>query len=212
MSSLAEHQIAKSVADELKAEGYDVVLQPSPEMLPRFLKGKYTPDLVAFGDKGNVAIEIARRSSFKNEKLEGVAQFFREDPNWTFRVHWLDDEPEEKPIPQSTHKAIEEQLQEVRRLIESRYTGAAFLLLWASLEAIARLEMPKLFPKPQSPGRVVRILTSKGYLTPSEADRLDHYIQKRNALIHGNLGTEIDRKDAIDLLTIAEAMLPKKAA
>ena len=43
------------------------------------------------------------------------------------------------------------------------------------------------FERPQTPGRLVEVLATEGFLTPTEADRLRQLVDKRNRLVHGEL-------------------------
>jgi uncharacterized protein YutE (UPF0331/DUF86 family) len=55
--------------------------------------------------------------------------------------------------------------------------------------------MTEKFEKPQTPGRLIGLLASEGYLTPSEADRRRELAKARNALIHGELATQISNDE-----------------
>jgi hypothetical protein len=63
--SLSGYELERAVLDtmvpELVAEGYRVVIHPKRDMLPTFLRG-YQPDMVAYKDNKNLAIEIKAQS------------------------------------------------------------------------------------------------------------------------------------------------------
>ena len=79
--------------------------------------------------------------------------------------------------------------------MEGRHFCPAFLLAWATFEAIARVLIPSQMQRPQTPGRLVQVLASEGYLTPTEADSLRLLADKRNKLIHGELRTRISKSE-----------------
>lgn len=71
----------------------------------------------------------------------------------------------------------------------------ALLMSWATLEALGRTLLPERLVRPQTPGRLVEVLATDGYVTPSEADRLRELARVRNRLIHGGLQVKIASKD-----------------
>ena len=89
---------------------------------------------------------------------------------------------------------------------------AAFLMLWASLEAFARSEMPGMFARPQTPGQVVSTLATESHFTPGGAGRQQSYRKVRNAPIHGDLTALVTTADPTDLSNKIEAVMLNEAA
>lgn len=79
---------------------------------------------------------------------------------------------------------------------------AAFLLAWATFEAEGRASIEGRFDRPQTPGRLVEVLGQEGLLTPGEADHMRALSEKRNRLIHGDLGTEISSDDLQRMIAV----------
>ena len=101
---------------------------------------------------------------------------------------------------------------EIRELADGGHFGPALLLAWATLEAIGRLLALGQFQRPQTPGRLVQVLASEGYLTPNEADELRLLADKRNKVVHGELQTRISRSEVnrfADVLTMMVRMIGK---
>jgi uncharacterized protein YutE (UPF0331/DUF86 family) len=92
-------------------------------------------------------------------------------------------------------EAIAENIDEMAQLAASGFLRAALLLGWAAFEAAARALMTEKFEKPQTPGRLIGLLASEGYLTPDEADHLRELAKAHNAFIHGELDTEISEDE-----------------
>ena len=59
-------QKVREVAAEYEAQGYKVLVEPSPAKLPEFLEG-FHPDLIAQGPNESVVVEVKMgRSGLKN--------------------------------------------------------------------------------------------------------------------------------------------------
>jgi uncharacterized protein YutE (UPF0331/DUF86 family) len=99
-----------------------------------------------------------------------------------------------------------ERIAEIRQLITTNNLSPALLLAWASFEAVGRMLAPDQFQRPQSPGRLVQLLASEGYLTPTEADKLRTLATKRNTIIHGELQTAVSREDVEDFARILDTL------
>jgi uncharacterized protein YutE (UPF0331/DUF86 family) len=80
------------------------------------------------------------------------------------------------------------------------------MLAWAAFEAMGRRLIPEELQHRQTPGRLVQILSSKGYVTPSEADRLRFLAEKRNRFGHGDFGVRVTKSDIDAMLDILEAI------
>ena len=92
---------------------------------------------------------------------------------------------------------IANQIAEVRALNEDGHPGAALLLGWAALEAIARIALVDRLSKPQTAGSILETLAFEGYVSPSEADQIRSLVALRNKLAHGDLTVRVN-KDTID--------------
>jgi uncharacterized protein YutE (UPF0331/DUF86 family) len=66
--------------------------------------------------------------------------------------------------------------------------------------------LPGRFERPQTPGRLVQVLASEGYVTPSEADKLRGLAEKRNKLVHGELRTRISEADVAQMTDILSTL------
>jgi len=61
--------------------------------------------------------------------------------------------------------------------------------------------------RPQTPGRLVEVLASEGYVTPSETDRLRTVIATRNQIVHGGLQAKVSPKDVRSFLSVLNMLL-----
>jgi uncharacterized protein YutE (UPF0331/DUF86 family) len=190
----SEREILRGMIPELEAEGYEVFVSPAPPLAPAFLKD-FRADAIAFGKNKNLVIEFVHESSTDGQKLERVSDLIRDRPDWELRAVLVSPATAPKSLSVQSAEAIAENIEEMARLTASGFLRAALLLGWASFEAVARALMTDKFEKPQTPGRLIGLLASEGYLTPGEADRLRELAKARNAFIHGELDTEISENE-----------------
>ena len=83
----------------------------------------------------------------------------------------------------------------------------ALVMAWATFEAIGRALLPEQFQRPQTPGRLVEVLGSGGYITPEEADTLRAAIAIRNAVVHGQLNSTVDQKMLQGFIAILKTLV-----
>lgn len=206
MAEETESDVLQRLVPELQAEGYEVFLHPNRTLVPEFLKG-YAPDILARRADKNVVIEVKRRSTNPDEKLEGLAKRFENKKDWEFRVIWIEPMSAVQTLRIQTPETVNARITEIRELTEQGYLSPALLLAWATFEAIGRTLVIQQFQRPQTPGRLVQVLATEGYLTPTEADTLRVLAEKRNRLIHGELDTGASTDDMRRFAEILDTLL-----
>jgi uncharacterized protein YutE (UPF0331/DUF86 family) len=205
--SVAERTILENLLPNLEADGYQVFLRPTASIIPSFMKG-YVPDAIALREDKKLAIEVmSRRSPGTTARLKRIGELFRGQESWDLCVYWIEDTANVKELPVAPIAAIKSTLSDARKLVDSGVPTAALLLAWAGLEALARTVMPERFKRPQTPGRVVEILSSEGYFTPTEADFLRELVRVRNAVIHGDIQQSLTQERVHRFLDIVESVL-----
>jgi len=200
----SETEFLRSLLPSLEAEGYAVVLEPPSKILPPFLQG-WQPDAIATGKAKNLVIEVVRSVAARDKKLDQMAALVRQHPDWELRVLTAPGRPdalEPQPI-----EIIKSAVSEVRQLSETRHFPAALLMCWAALEALGRMIAADSLARPQTPARLVQVLAQEGYITPSEADLLRQLAEKRNAVIHGVLGTPVEISDIDQFACILDKLI-----
>jgi hypothetical protein len=211
----SEMEILRAVVPELEAQGYEVFLQPAGTFLPQFFRG-FRPDAVALSEKKNLAIEIARETSKARQRLRELSSLIKGDPKWELRVFWVNPTISAPRSALSVQPAAElrERIKEAEKLWAEGHYGSALLIGWATFEAICRALMPQSFARPQTPARLVEVISSEGYVSPDEGDRLRSIAQLRNNFIHGNLDMPMDKQDIaffIGVLSRLERTIEEKA-
>ena len=207
-----EHDRLRRVAREYKRQGYDVVLQPSNDHLPEFLKG-FQPDLVAYGLGENVVVEVKTRSSLAAAtELPDIAKQIEDRPGWRFDLILTNPKrqtcvPQEAVLP--AFDEIVKRLTIARELVQKNALNSAMLLAWTSLEGVLRLlshdEVPGL--ESQGPERLLKELYALGLLTKQSYDRLQGSITLRHALVHGYSVTTLKPANVMRLIEEAESLL-----
>eukprot|EP01012_Entosiphon_sulcatum_P036303 TRINITY_DN46259_c0_g1_i1.p1 TRINITY_DN46259_c0_g1~~TRINITY_DN46259_c0_g1_i1.p1 ORF type:complete len:212 (+),score=24.81 TRINITY_DN46259_c0_g1_i1:51-686(+) len=211
MSSLIELEILDRLVPELESEGYEVLVHPTKSVLPEFF-GDYRPDVVAFRSDKKLAVEIKSRSNSLSERLSNIARKFHGQPGWEFRVLWIEDRKPAADLPVVSRADISARLKESVQMARGGHQHAAFLLAWASLEALARSLKSDEFRKPQTPGRLIQILSEEGYFTPDEADYLREFVAHRNSIIHGDINHEITPDTVVQFIEVLQNTLLAEAA
>lgn len=206
MSEDTEFEVLQRLVPELEAEGYDVYVHPNKPLIPKFL-GHFSPDALALRPGKNLAIEVLKQSPSASRKLEQITALFRDQPDWELRVVWITPSSESKSLQIQNPDTLRQRIAEIRQLASSGHTEPAVLLAWATFEALARAVSTRQFARPQTPGRVVQVLASEGYLTPTEADLLRALADKRNRLIHGELHVQASEQELSNFSAILDAML-----
>ncbi|MGN1289886.1 MAG: HepT-like ribonuclease domain-containing protein [Bradyrhizobium sp.] len=202
-NTATEEQVLQREVARLESEGYDVFVQPRAPLVPEFL-GDYVPDAVATGHGKKIVLEVAR--SLGSEKLKDVAALFAKQREWELKILLVTPTSSAKTIPVQSRQTIDGAIEEIEHLEQLNALRSAFLLAWATFEAEGRASIAETFDRPQTPGRLVQILSQEGLLTPSEADRMRTLSELRNRLVHGDLSTEIKSEDLLWLVSILREM------
>lgn len=201
MTQTSEEQVLQREIERLESEGYDVFVHPRAPLVPEFL-GDFVPDAVATGRGKKIVLEVAKPSTQKSERLKDVAARFAQQREWELKVLFVTPTSSGTTLPVQSRQAIEEALGEIEQLREVKALRAAFLLAWATFEAEGRASIQGRFDRPQTPGRLVEVLGQEGLLTPSETDQVRALSEKRNRLIHGDLGVDISADDLQRLIGV----------
>ena len=203
-----EVDVMQLVSNELQADGYTVIVEPSASLLPDVLRG-YRVDAVAIGKQPKLLIEIVREKSGVSDRLKQMRQLLEGITDWQLRVVVVGDQDRD-PISKVSIQDIRAALNSIEVIAKSD-TRAALLMCWASFEAFARTLNPSNFARPQTPGRIVEEFASGALIPPSDAAFLREMVTKRNQLIHGALNTQVEQGEVLRfakltgfLLTLAE--------
>jgi uncharacterized protein YutE (UPF0331/DUF86 family) len=187
------------MAKKWKDQGFEVYLEPVGSIVPPFLE-RYKPDAILVRGNEKIVVEIVRKGQpHLEKKIDQIQSLFLGQRDWQFEVVYAGEQVDS--VPHVKKSVILSTLDSSNSLVEVD-ARASLLLLWASLEAVARNFFERQTTRPQSPGRIVELLAGSGNITPSEAKLLRRLVQARNSVIHGELNTSIEIDDVILMQSI----------
>jgi hypothetical protein len=204
-----ERSVLDTMMPELEADGFRVVIHPKQDTLPLFLQG-YQPDMVAYKDTKNLAIEItaqapATPASRLKERL--LRERFAGHPDWELRFVYAPPLSSDANIPAVSKQTVSEHIDRLDASMDAMGPTAALLTGWAVFEAAARALLPSSLTRPQPPARLIEALASDGYVTPDEADMLRRLSRTRNDVAHGRLDLTPSRDDVALLIAVTRSLL-----
>ena len=197
---LSERTVLARAKRNLEREGYTVALEPEPESLPEFLRG-FRPDAIAHRGDEHVVIEVkSSAASSTPHHLRALADEIIRHPGWRLQIVLAGYPDEEKlPLPERLTPAdIQSHLSSARQIFSEGARGAALLLLWSVLEAVACQKLAEIGVDrrgPLVPISMLKDLTSFGFMEQEQYDRLKGLVSLRNAAAHGNPAVSIDKVD-----------------
>ena len=204
--STFEREALDEFERRLAGQGYTLTREPGRPDLPAFL-GNFRPDAIATGKEPQLLIEvITRRGSGRVEatKVEQLRSLLRGHPDWRLEVVYA---AQDAPPPNIVSiEAIERRFAEVRRLAATD-RPAALIMAWSILEAAARALVPDRTDRSLTPGSIVELLTSLGYMTQPQADKLHDAARARNLIVHGDVTLDIDPVELHDVMEVVEDVI-----
>ena len=183
-SALAERDALDSIEAKWRARGYTLIRDPRSEQLPAFLRD-VRPDAIAVGKMPSVAIEVIEaRGPSSTRNLKQIEGLFRDRDDWRLEVVYV---PTTFTAVEAVSDAtIRETLEQARRLAGAA-PKAGLLLAWAGLEAAVRRREPDLADRGLTPGTLIDLVASQGYVRQDQARALMRLGQVRDRLAHGQV-------------------------
>lgn len=202
----------QEIANKYKTRGYKVLIEPSPEELPQFLKD-FHPAIVAYGPQDSLVIEVrVGTQTSVSERYRELMDAIQQHPGWNFSLAIVDPESDEvAPLTDELLdlEDISARLKEAEGLFKQGPKDAAFILLWLSVEAILRnIAFQESLPLEFAPSSaLVRELYSMGLLSRDGLNTALRAFSVRNSLVHGFKTPEVD-----DAFTELSALVPELLA
>jgi hypothetical protein len=212
-----ERQRARTLAEEYRSRGYEVIEAPSPEQLPDFLAG-YHPDLLIRKGDETVVVEVKSRSSLgKDPQIRELARLLGSKPNWNFELVVVREE-EQLSAPEGTHPFGREDIlrgiEATERLLETGFAEAALVLAWTTAEATVRLltategiELDR-----HTSLYVLKQAVIHGVISRDEYNFLTNVMKYRNALVHGFKTVDFDPALVEELISTTKRLLQSTTA
>jgi hypothetical protein len=213
-----EEDKIKELARQYTAKGYRVVMEPSRSELPEFMRSLgYLPDLIAYGEKGNLVVEV--KTSQTVSSAQGFSRFIDlvgQQEGWDFVLVMTN--PKSRPTrgqrsdALSAHQALE-QLTQAENVLEAgpqgSFNNAALLVAWAGFEAAVRLSLSQLYDKDRMATlpTLVRDGVMYGVITRKDGEFIEKLMQLRNSVAHGFASKTVAQKDLKRLIGIGKRVL-----
>ncbi len=180
----AVQEAAARTVQRLREQGWDVLVEPGPEVLPETLAG-FRPDLLARRGDERALVEIRSRRQPPDLDMVTLAERVAALPGWRLDLVY---------VPDSPAVADREQLTRwVRAALDLAQSSpeAALLLGWSAAEGLLHQLAEPLGVDTDQPGRLLATLASLGALEHEEHDDLRRALEARNALAHGRVGPAV---------------------
>ncbi|MCW3094464.1 MAG: hypothetical protein JWL77_82 [Chthonomonadaceae bacterium] len=191
LAEILEHRRIRTVAQDYRDRGYDVIVQPGETDLPTFLSG-FQVDLYAQNSEDHVIVEVKTRTSLaKSKDLSRLAEVIQDRSGWRLELVVTnpkkDGGREEETVQVLHEDEVEDRFQQAEKLLEQNQYVLAMLLAWTATEAALRLiaQHNEVRLKEQSPAYIIKQLFSVGILDRQQYDMMDEAVQLRNTIVHG---------------------------
>jgi uncharacterized protein YutE (UPF0331/DUF86 family) len=179
------------VANEYKAKGYEVFIEPTKNQRPDFL-GNFQPDLIAISTVDKVVVEVKSKTSLKESgNLEALARLVEKHKDWRLELVLTNPREQNTSTEEWSLLPIEDlqlRITQANDLLENlQQPDSAMLLLWVAAEAtlqyIAKRESVNLTR--QSPKLLIKELLSLGIINKQAYVTLTRAADFRNRIVHG---------------------------
>lgn len=205
-------RLEQAVADQYRKEGYEVIVEPDPSLIP-FDLGRYRPDLIARRGDVSLIIEVkgnTDRMSF--DQLREIANEVRQHQGWRLVLVTADDVLNHLTAmgsdPRTSPEELSKSIERAKRLKELGDTEAAFFALWVVFERMMRAQVVRIgLPIERlAPSILIRQLYSQGELSIPSFDLAMNLMQVRNRVAHGLEVLDIEN-DYLNLKALIEGLL-----
>lgn len=212
---------AKEIANEYKNKGFQVILEPRQDDLPKELKDlNFQPDIIATSDDIKLIIEVKTFESIKNKGVAELANIIQEIEGWDFELVYTN--PKRKSeVPEtddsSTYIEAKHALERAADFLNTEaskeYSDAALLLIWSAVENALRANYKTYKPNDKNamPRVLVRDSVMMGIIGKNEQLFLESMMMKRNELSHGLFHSKVLRKDLDKLIKLGKSVIEQIA-
>ena len=195
----------RKVARKCKLLGYEVLENPRPDHLPKFMRGT-TPDIVARSALDNVVIEVKPHSALKGANdLVDMAERVSGHPDWRFELVVLDEGEHGRPL--GAGPSGDDLLGTVQAAADAHLTDVATIYLAQVLAAAARdlARTHKIALGSKADRALLTELGFRGVLPQALVQRCLGVLDRRDDLIHtSNKREPPSMAELKDLLELCE--------
>jgi hypothetical protein len=203
------------MAERYRAQGYQVVVQPDPDVLPPFAKD-FKVEIFAAREGGGV-LASAKKSPAELEADPNIPRYVEitnQQPGWRFDVAILGaDSPftnGKRKGREPTEDDIRQSLNEVERMLGAGFVRASFAAAWATLEAAMRRRLRAAGEEVEwgtMPRTMLNELYSAGILPTATLRELEGLFQLRSEVVHGFAAPDVEPKAVQFVVETARRLL-----
>ncbi len=210
-----ERERLLEVAQEYRQKGYEVILSPTHEELPDFLRDyRYRPDMIVRRGEDAALIEVKSRRSIMSSaaNLKKLAAVVNAHPGW--RLELLMTNPEDALYSFQLEDSLQADEIKSRLQIAKELTinhpESAILYLWSLAEATFRLLADHeglMLQKLESPLHLLKQLGTEGVISQTDYQLFMNAFGLRNAIAHGFKATSLTSVSMLELIETTEQLL-----
>ena len=186
-----------TVAESYRRQGYEVVFEPEPSLLPKEAKS-LQPDFLATKGDERVIVEVKYpQNLLAYPSLMRLAEVIRRIPGWRLDVVVLEKRRQAAESQTLSTEDAKRRLDSADHVAEE--TGdfaAALLLLWTAAEAILRDRVTKQTEDNlTSTSRLPKLAYSLGLIDTEDVATAEWMTRIRNDVVHGRSESSVTRLD-----------------
>ena len=195
----------QDAAERLRAQGWQVTIEPSETDLPAPLHG-FRPDLVARRGQQHRVVQVAPRQRLASMRSVALAEQVSRLPGWQLDMVYVPEPPLIEDQEQLLDRAAR------ARELAARDPEAALLLGWSALEGTLHRLADSRGADVGSAGALLARLTSLGIVDEDEHELLRSALRMRNTLVHGQKGPAPEAGQIEQLLELTQMLADRAAA
>jgi uncharacterized protein YutE (UPF0331/DUF86 family) len=201
----------RSLAQEYRKRGYQVVEQPRGDSLPPFLRG-FSPDLIATKDDDCAVVEIKTAESLRgSNEIKELAAAVEPHAGWRFELISLGTDSGAASA-QLSEAGLEHLLAAALAAYDSGQKDLSLIYLVSVLDELVQdvAVQHRIKGRDRSARSVIQELAFQGIIDGTTTDVLDQAWDRRKAIVHGRAEGESLSRD--EVLRIVEACRELQAA
>ncbi|MBE9063664.1 hypothetical protein [cf. Phormidesmis sp. LEGE 11477] len=199
----AQSPAIQLAARNLKKEGYAVVVEPDPSMIPFDLR-QYQPSILATRDQDNLIIDIRPQGSHRSiERYKEISDIISSHKDWRFMLSTIDDVETTALIsaePQANLQSIDRMLWKIESLLSGENFDLTLPYIWSVYISAMRIIGGKAnIPMDTTSDRsVLNYMYSLGEISYDEYELGSRFLALRNRAVH-SLEANISKEEVLDM-------------
>ena len=201
--SVQESSAVRSVAEDLRKQGYSVTVEPASSMIPFDLQ-QYRPDILASRGDENLIIDIKRRNSRRSiERYKEITEIVGSHDNWRFMLSTVDETDPDgytSVEKRADSDLLNRMLGKIDLLLSGENYDLAVPYLWSVYIAAMRTmgERAGVPVDTTSDRSVLNYMYSLGEVSADEYESAKIFLELRNKAVH-SLEVEVSKETVLEM-------------